>query len=323
MEVHGVKLIGIDPQTGEKLLFSLVLLAAVLLARLLLTSISAVALARWEQHKVRFWTRQGIGIVTTVLLILGLLSIWFDKPGTLATAAGLFTAGLAFALQRVVTAAAGYLVILRGQTFNVGDRISMGGVRGDVIALGFIQTTIMEMGEPPVVAGSATENWVMGRQFTGRIVSVSNAMLFDQPVYNYSRDFPLIWEEMDIPIAYDADRDRAEAILLQAATTFTQPLIEDGQAAIQEMMRRYAMERAELEPRVFYRITDNWLEMGLRFVAPAHGARGLKDQMSRAILSEFDKAGIGIASATYDIVGMPPIRIENAVQRNEARNQQP
>ncbi len=61
------------------------------------------------------------------------------------------TAGLAFALQKVITALAGYLVILRGDTFNVGDRITMGGVRGDVIALGFVRTTIMEMGQPPAV----------------------------------------------------------------------------------------------------------------------------------------------------------------------------
>ncbi|WP_223163868.1 mechanosensitive ion channel domain-containing protein [Mycobacterium simiae] len=52
------------------------------------------------------------------------------------------TAGLAFALQRVITAAAGYFVIPRGDTFNIGDRSTMGGVRGDVIGLGFIKTTI-------------------------------------------------------------------------------------------------------------------------------------------------------------------------------------
>ena len=46
---------------------------------------------------------------------------------------------LAFALQRVVTAAV-YLIILRGMTFNVGDRIVRGGVLGDVVALSFMQT---------------------------------------------------------------------------------------------------------------------------------------------------------------------------------------
>ena len=76
------------------------------------------------------------------------MSLWFDNPANLTTAAGLVTAGLAFALQKVVTAFAGYLVILRGRTFSVGDRIAMGGIRGDVIALTFLQTVIMEMGVP-------------------------------------------------------------------------------------------------------------------------------------------------------------------------------
>lgn len=60
---------------------------------------------------------------------------------------------------------------------------------------------------------------------------------------------------------------------------------------------------------MFYRITDNWLELGLRFLSPAHGARALKDAMSRDVLQAFEAAEIGIASATYDIVGFPPVRI--------------
>ena len=117
----------------------------------------------------------------------------------------------------MVTAIAGYFVILRGSTFTVGDRISMGGVRGDVLRLGFIQTTIMEMGQPPSVQGADPAMWVKSRQFTGRIVTVSNSQIFEEPVFNYTRDFPFIWEEMAIPITYHADRGRAEAILLEAA----------------------------------------------------------------------------------------------------------
>ena len=68
------------------------------------------------------------------------------------TALGLVTAGLAFALQKVVTAVAGYFVILRGRTFNVGDRIVMGGVRGDVIALGLRRraSRILSMRQAPL-----------------------------------------------------------------------------------------------------------------------------------------------------------------------------
>ena len=102
---------------------------------------------------------------------------------------------------------AGYVVILRGQIFSVGDRITMGGVRGDVIGLRFTQTVIMEMGQPPGEQGDAPSMWVRSRQYTGRIVTVTNAKIFDEPIYNYSREFPFIWEEMTLPISFDTDRD--------------------------------------------------------------------------------------------------------------------
>ena len=168
------------------------------------------------------------------------------------------------------------------------------------------------MGEPPAVGGAAPAVWVNARQFTGRIVTVSNSMIFTEPVYNYSRDFPLLWEEMHLPITYTDDRAEAERVLLDVARRHTQDYRAQGDAAIERMLQRYSMPPATLEPRVFYRITDNWLELGLRFVAPVHGARELKDAMSRDILAGFDAAGIGIASATYDIVGFPSVRIAGA-----------
>ena len=87
-------------------------------------------------------------------------------------------------------------------------------MRGDVIALTFMQTQIMEMGQPPAVQGADPAMWVRSRQFTGRIVTVTNDKVFDEPVYNYTREFPFIWEEISLPIPYRADRSRAEAILL-------------------------------------------------------------------------------------------------------------
>jgi small-conductance mechanosensitive channel len=224
------------------------------------------------------------------------------------------TAGLAFALQKVVTAIAGYFVILRGQNFNVGDRITMGGVRGDVIALGFIQTTIMEMGQPPAVQGADPAMWVRSRQYTGRVVTVSNDKIFDEPVYNYTRDFPYLWEEIGIPITYKDDRRRAERILLACAERHTVYLGELSRAALEVMQRRYFVQPADLAPKVYYRLTDNWLELTVRFVAEARGARDLKDAISRDILAAFDEAGIGIASATVDIVGFPPLRVEAGVR---------
>ena len=70
------------------------------------------------------------------------------------------------------------------------------------------------------------------------------------------------------------------------------------------------MRRADVEPRVFWRMTDNWVELALRFVTHDSGIREVKDKMTREMLAQFRNAGIGIASGTYEIVGMPPIKVE-------------
>ena len=310
VEILGVKLVGVTAENGKKLLFTLAFILLVLLLQRLLRWSSRVLLRDSAGARGGFWARQGIRLSSTVLLALGLVSIWFDDPTRLTTAVGLVTAGLAFALQKVVTAVAGYFVILRGETFNVGDRITMGGVRGDVIALGFIQTTIMEMGQPPPVQGADPAMWVRSRQYTGRVVTVTNDKIFDEPVYNYTRDFPYIWEELILPITYTADRRRAEQILLDVARRRTVTIAEMGEDAIAQMERRYVVRRADMNPRVYYRLTDNWLELTVRFVAKDHGVRELKDEISRDVLDQLDAAGIGVASATFDIVGLPPMRFE-------------
>ena len=126
VEILGVKLVGVTAENGKKLLFSLAFIVLTLLLARGLRWLTGLVLRGRRDQRVAFWTRQAIHLVTAVLLLTGLVSVWFDDPTRLTTALGLVTAGLAFALQKVVTSVAGYFVILRGRTFNVGDRITMG-----------------------------------------------------------------------------------------------------------------------------------------------------------------------------------------------------
>ncbi len=308
LEILGIRLVGVSGENAKKLAFSVVfILLVILLNRLLKLAFRAAVGEKLE--RIRFWSHQIIRMLTAIVMIVGLVSIWFNNPAQLGSAAAFVTAGLAIASQRMITAFAGYLIILRGKNFNVGDRIVMGGVRGDVIALGFMQTTIMEMGQPPGEQGDAPSMWVAARQYTGRIVTVTNDKIFDTPVYNYTSQFPYIWEEMRIPIPYNADRKRAEQILLDAAGRHTERMQDLSEDALKELERRYMIDRADLQPRVYFRLTDNWCEMTVRFVTDAHGVRAVKDKMSRDIIDHLDEAKIGIASGTYEVVGMPELKV--------------
>lgn len=302
VQVLGVTLIGVSATTAVKLLFTGLLLAAVLLLRRGALVVMRRALGGDVADQRRFWARQGLQVVAAVVVVLGVLSIWVTPETDVSTGVGLLSAGLAFALQQVVLSLAAYFVILRGDTFGVGDRIEMGGVRGDVVRLGFLRTTIMEMGRPPSVATSDGASWVHARQYTGRLVTVGNGVIFSEPVANYTRDFPYLWEEIALPVPYGADRHRAEQVLLAAARAHA--VVDDAEAerALARMRARYAMADASLDPAVFWRLTDGWLEMSVRFLVPHRGVRAVKDAMARDVLAGLEEAGIPIASTSIEVV---------------------
>jgi hypothetical protein len=105
MEFLGIRLVGINSETGYKLLLSIAFVAAVLLVR----KGSALLLVRLRgadrrSERSAFWGRQAISITFALVTLVALVSIWFDDPQRLSTGLGVMSAGLAFALQRVITA---------------------------------------------------------------------------------------------------------------------------------------------------------------------------------------------------------------------------
>jgi small-conductance mechanosensitive channel len=308
--MFGVTLIGATSDNLHKLLLTVGFILAAYMVAVVLRWILSLFIGSRTGTRFQFWARQGVSLIIAAILILGIMSIWFDNPARLAGAVGLIGAGVAFALQRVITAVAGYFVILRGKTFNVGDRIVMGGVRGDVIDLSFMQTRIMEMGQSPKEQSDAPSMWIRSRQFTGRIVTVTNDKVFDEPVYNYTQEFPYIWDEINLPVKYGDDSDTVEKLLTAAARRHALTREKIGDEEIQRLKDQFGIDVGEIDPRVYWRMTDNWLELTVRFLSPDHGGRNIKDAMSREILNGLYKAKIEIASGTYAIVEVPPIKVE-------------
>lgn len=310
MKFDHVTLVGVNQLNADKVLLTLALIGAIVIARYALHFLVRAIRGLPNADRVRFWSHQGINLATTAFFLVALISIWVGPNAHLETVGGLIGAGIAFALQQFIIAIAGYFVILRGKHYSIGDRIIIGTVRGEVIALDFIQTTVLEMGQPPSVESQADPAmWVMARQYTGRIVVVSNGQIFTQPVYNYSRDFPFLWEEIAVGIGYADKYERAEQILLDVGSKHSLNTENLTEAGLQHLHRIYNLRPPDVKPRVYYRMTDNWVELSLRFVVPDRGIREIKDAMYREILSRFKDEGISIASGTYDIVGLPPVRI--------------
>jgi len=301
VKLFGVTLIGATTQNGHKLVLTIGFITVAWVIAWALRQILKLFIGTRSGTRFQFWAKQGVSLIVAAITILGIMSIWFDSPSRLASVLGLIGAGIAFALQRVITAVAGYFVILRGKTFNVGDRILMGGVRGDVIGLSFMQTRIMEMGQSPREQ-SDHKSWVRSRQFTGRIVTVTNDKVFDEPVYNYTHEFAYIWDEMAVPVLYSSDYAAAERCIAQAASQHALTCKKLGEDEMHRLEERFGIDVGEIDPRVFWRVTEDWLELTVRFLGPDHGIRGIKDKMTRDIISEFERHGIAIGATRQQAV---------------------
>ncbi len=242
----------------------------------------------------RFYARKASRYAVALVVLIALAVVWQAFAGRIGVVLGLATAGVAFAMQEVIGALAGWFNIVSGRIFRVGDRIEMGGVRGDVIDLTPLRTKVLEIGSV-----AEDESWVKGRQFTGRIVAISNKATFTEPVFNYSAVFDFIWEELTLPIAHGSNWQAAERILFEEARRISAS--EGARQAIDQMANRYPVPRTEVEPRVFARATDNYLELAARFVVPVRTARSAKDDLTRRVLARLRHAGIEVASPTQDV----------------------
>jgi small-conductance mechanosensitive channel len=242
---------------------------------------------------VRYRARKFVSLLSYLAAILVFLSVFSDRLSGLSVAFGVAGAGIAFALQEVIASVAGWVAISVGGFYSTGDRVQLGGIKGDVIDISVLRTTLMEIGE-----------WVAGDLYNGRIVRVANSFVFKEPVFNYSADFPFLWDEVTLPIRYGSDWKHAREMLRGVVKEVLAEYAEQVKESWQRVVRRYRVEEANVEPMITLRTTDNWIEFTVRYVVDYRRRRWMKDYLFTRILEEVDKSEsrIRLASATFELV---------------------
>jgi len=230
--------------------------------------------------------------------------IWLPTGNNLAIALGILGAGLAIASQEMIGSLVAGVNIWVGNLYRVGDRVRIGEVIGDVMDISLLRTTVMEVGE-----------WVKADQYTGRVVNVANRMVWTNPVYNFTQHWGYLWDEITLPISYESDWQRAAELMLEHGQTYTAELQADAEAKLSKMIDRYPLKDTKVEPTLYLAMTDNWIEMTLRFVVDAQERRRVKDQLHRDLLQHIQtEENITVASTTIEIVGFPTLQVD---QRNK------
>jgi len=244
-----------------------------------------------------------LGYIFTIILLTVVFS---DKLGGLTVALGVAGAGVAFALQEVIASFAGWIAIMFGSFYKTGDRVQLGGIKGDVMDIGVLRTTVMETGE-----------WVNGDLYNGRIVFIANSFVLKEPVFNYSGDFPFLWDEIIVPIDYGSNYDKTEQILMEIGNKFAEDLSLQSHEQWDSLRSKYRLEVAQTEPMVSIAAKDSWVEFTLRYVVTYNRRRGMKSKLFKEILKEIDATNgeINFSNNNVYIKETPKINIETTTSK--------
>lgn len=285
-----------DPLTGRVITALIALLLIVALVRLLRRNL----VRRVPELSARYRLRKVITVGGYILGGLALSIIFSDRLGRLTVFFGIFGAGVAFALQEVIAALGGWVAITFGRYYRFGDRVLIGDVMGDVIDIGLLRSTIMECRE-----------WVDADLYTGRIVTVSNALVLRQNIYNYSTDFPFLWDEITLPIRYGSDRDLARDIMLRVAREEVGEYTAGARSTWEAVTRRYLIEPETVEPVVTLAANDNWMAFTLRYVVDYKRRRWVQSRLFTHILDAIERTDgrVRLASTTIQLVEPDTFRV--------------
>ncbi len=262
------------------------------LAYLLLFLLVRIINRRVKNLKSRHTVRKNAIYLVNFFLILAIFFIWIQRFSSFTIFVGFLSAGLALALQEVILSVAGWVFIITRQPFEVGDRIEINGVRGDVIDIRLFQTILLEIG-----------NWVDADQSTGRIVTVPNSFLFKYPNFNYNRGFEFIWNEIPLIVTFESDWRRAKEIIEKHGVKFAEGLDERFARKIDRMKDKYMIYFQKFTPIVYVDIKDSGVRLTLRYLTEAKRRRSTTDQLCQAILEDFSKEpSVHLAYNTFRIV---------------------
>jgi small-conductance mechanosensitive channel len=245
---------------------------------------SVYGLGRIEDASTRFTLQRVLHLFTALLVGLIVISIIFVNWYAALAALGIGSIIIGLAVQTPMKSFIAWIYILVRQPFRVGDRIQIGEATGDVIDVGYLDTTLWEFGG----------KYLSGDHPSGRLIKFPNEKVLDEIVYNYSWPlFPYVWNEIKFYVAFNAD---LEFIATTMQTVVEEELGEEMMKRVEtfrDLLARTPVDELEVRerPRVFFRVSENtWLEAIVRYLVSPREAGRVKTRLIKKLLAALNAA---------------------------------
>ncbi|HET6844872.1 MAG TPA: mechanosensitive ion channel family protein [Candidatus Angelobacter sp.] len=225
-----------------------------------------------------------------------IIAIFFaDRIKRFGFAVGLFGAAFVVALQDAIASFAGFLGIVFSSLYRVGDRIQINEIKGDVIDISMMRTTLMETG-----------NWVSGDLYNGRIVRIPNNAVLKGMVFNYSQGFRFVWDEIKVRFTAASDHRHARQMLLRVGGETVSEYLVEAQSSWKQVVENYRVENHFLEPAVSLHAAGGSLEFSLSYIVDYTKRTIVKDHLFTRIVDEVANSNGRLEWASNTVVLQSP-----------------
>jgi small-conductance mechanosensitive channel len=218
-------------------------------------------------------------VVWTAVVIIVIVT-FATQLGSVFTFAGLITAGIAVAMQNVITSIVGYFFLIGKYGLRVGDRVSIAGVTGEVVEIGLVRIHLMELGGP----GDS--------QPSGRVVAFSNSIVF-QPTAGIFKQIPgtnFVWHELKLTLASETDYHSAKDRIIKAVDSALGHYRENIDSQRRTVERNLSTVSAgELQPKVRLHYTASGIEATVRYPVEIEKATDIDDHLMRELLAAVEQ----------------------------------
>ena len=258
-----------------RIMATLVVAVFLFLLRKLILSIFR---SRIQDVKTRYsWEKSSL-YLNYFLFILIVIPVWFRELHVFGTFFGLMAAGIALVLKEPILNFFGWIYIIVRKPFDMGDRIQIENVEGDILDISFFEFTLLEI-----------KNWVEADQSTGRIIHLPNGWVFTRPIMNYNQAMNFIWHEIPFMITFESNWQKAKDILLKIEKDKLQALSKEILPEIEKANRKYYIEYKKLDPTVYTKVKENGVMLTLRYLCPPKQRRNYEQIVVEETLRQFAK----------------------------------
>jgi small-conductance mechanosensitive channel len=277
LDLHRLPIPSLYVDVAQRTLVGGVMAVTVFLAaRLVDVYICRQALSRASRHNLQ----RALKLLVTLAVGLILLTVVFRTTWyTAAVSLGVVSLVLGLALQTPITSLIGWVYLLVRQPYRIGDRIKIGDAKGDVIDVGYLDTTLWEFGGP----------YLSTEHPSGRIIRFPNSLVLKETVYNYSWPlFPYVWNEVRFHIAYDSDLEFVARTMQQVVEADLGEHMQRRVRVYKQLLAQTPVDELQINERpvVHFRASDNtWLEAIVRYLVHPKESGRVKTRLIRALLA--------------------------------------